>query len=41
MVPFELKERVILFEFTREEKLIIMYASGVYFVVDPATASVS
>lgn len=37
-VPFELKERVILFEFTTDEHLLIVYASGTYFLLDTATA---
>jgi hypothetical protein len=39
-VSFDLKERVILFEFMPDEQLLIMYANGNYFVVDPATASI-
>ena len=38
-VPFDLKERVILFEFTTDEHLLIVYASGTYFVLDTATAT--
>jgi hypothetical protein len=39
-IAFELKERVILFEFTAEEQLLIMYANGNYFLIDPATTSI-
>lgn len=38
-VAFELKERVILFDFTPDEQLLIVYANATYFLVDPATAS--
>jgi hypothetical protein len=38
-LPFELKERVILFEFMPDEQLLIVYANGNYFLLDPATAN--
>jgi hypothetical protein len=41
MVPFELKERVVLFDFTEDEQLLVIYANGNYFLVDPATANVT
>ncbi len=39
MIPFELKERIILFQFNQEEQLIVIYATGQYFVIDTATAA--
>lgn len=38
-VAFDLKERVILFDFTPDEQLLIVYANATYFLVDPATAN--
>jgi hypothetical protein len=38
-VAFELKERIILFDFTPDEQLLIIYANANYFLIDPATAA--
>lgn len=40
-VPFDLKERVILFQFTPDEQLLIIYATGAYFLVDSATGDLT
>jgi hypothetical protein len=39
-VPFELKERVILFEFTADEQLLVLLATGKYYLIDAATSVV-
>jgi hypothetical protein len=39
-VPFDLKERVILFQFTQDEHLLIVYATGAYSLLDTATATI-
>ena len=30
-----------LFEFTEQEELLILYANGLYFLIDPATANIA
>ncbi len=35
VIPFDLKERIICFEFTADEFLLIVYATGQYFLIDP------
>jgi hypothetical protein len=35
-----MKERIILFSFTNDEKLLICYAKGNYYLIDPATGKV-
>jgi len=40
-VPLDFKERVILFAFTLDEQLLIVFATGNYFLIDPATGHVN
>ena len=39
-IPFELKDRLICFEFTLEEDLLIIEASGIYHLIDPYSGQI-